>query len=188
MRIGYARVSTNGQDLALQLDALRELKAQRIFEEKASAATAARPQLDACLSMLREGDELIVYRLDRLARSLADLLVLLKRIEDARATLRTVVDSIDTGTAMGRLLVHVLGTFGEFERAAIIERTRAGQAAAKARGTHVGRPPKLSEREQRAAADAYATGHVSIGELCRRYRVGRTTMKIVLRRYAPAGL
>jgi DNA invertase Pin-like site-specific DNA recombinase len=187
MRIGYARVSTTGQDLALQLDALRSAKAHRIFEDVATAAHM-RPQLDACLAQLREGDELIVWRLDRLARSMADLMVILKRIEDARATLHSVCEGFDTKTKEGRLLVHIAGTFGEFERAAIVERTRAGMAAAKARGTHVGRPPSLTEREARAAAHAYASGDVSIGELCRRYACGRTTMKLALKRYAPAGL
>ena len=143
MRFGYARVSTGEQDTALQLVALRKAGVMRVVEEKRSGV-AVRPVLEALLDRLRPGDSVVVYKVDRLARSLVDLLRVINRIEAAGATFRSVTEPIETGTALGRLMVQLLGSFAEFERSVIRERCAAGRAAAVERGVRFGRPPKLS--------------------------------------------
>lgn len=142
MRFGYARVSTDDQETTLQVVALRKAGVSRIVQEKRSGV-AARPGLEALLDRLKPGDSLVVYKVDRLARSLVDLLRVLKRVEQAGATFRSLTEPIETGTALGRLMVQLLGSFAEFERSVIRERCAAGRAAAVERGVKFGRPPKL---------------------------------------------
>ena len=142
MLMGYARVSTSDQDTALQRDALRRAGVRRVYEEKRSAVVA-RPQLDVALRALRPGDVLVVYKVDRLARSLSDLLSILRRIDASGAGFRSVTEPIDTTSAAGRLMLQILGAFAEFERSLIRERSRAGQLAAVEAGWLPGRPRKF---------------------------------------------
>lgn len=171
MKYGYARVSTLDQNLSLQMDALKRAGCERISLEKQSAVKA-RPELEKLLGKLGRGDELIVYRLDRLARSLSHLLSILARLEAVGAGLRSLTEPIDTTTAVGRMMVQILGSVAEFERTLIRERTLAGQAAAVRRGgSPGGRPPKLSDEQTREIRERYARGGVSLHELAREYQV-----------------
>ena len=145
MYIGYARVSTIDQNPALQLDALKAAGCDQIFtDEGISGGAIKRPALDKALASLRAGDVLIVWKLDRLGRSLSHLIHITKQLGDLEVGFRSLSESIDTTTAPGRLLFHVMGALAEFERSLIVERTRAGMASAKQHGIKLGRPPKLS--------------------------------------------
>lgn len=141
--IGYARVSTDEQNPALQFDALTRAGCKTIFTESASGAAVSRPALEKALSALRPGDTLVTWKLDRLGRSLSHLIGIVTLLECRGVAFRSLSESIDTETASGRLLFHVMGALAEFERALISERTRAGMAAARARGRNIGRPRKL---------------------------------------------
>lgn len=136
--IGYARVSTDDQRLDLQIDALKRVNCLLIHEEKGSAAGKKRPVLDRVLRVLRPGDTLCVWRLDRFARSMRDLLNRLQQIEEAGARFRSLTEGFDTVTANGRLILMMLGALAEFERQLTVERTKAGIASARARGIHIG--------------------------------------------------
>ena len=153
MLIGYARVSTVDQETALQRSALDAAGVGRLFEEKRSAG-GARPMLEALLYSLRKGDVVLVYKVDRLARSLSDLLRILERIKKAGATFRSITEPIETSTAVGRLMLQLLGSFAEFERAVIRERCDAGRMAARGRGVRFGRPPKLDRERVRLLCQA----------------------------------
>lgn len=142
--IGYARVSTADQDPALQFDALHAAGCSPIFDDTASGALEHRPGLDRALAELRAGDTLIVWRLDRLGRSLAHLLALVKALEGRGVAFRSLVDGIDTSTAAGRFVFHIFGALSEFERNLISERTNAGLAAARKRGAMIGRRRALT--------------------------------------------
>lgn len=146
--IGYARVSTDDQTPALQLDALRSAGAVEVFEDLGmSGATRARPGLVAALSALQAGDVLVVWRLDRLGRSLGDLIELVNTLKAKGCGLRSLTEALDTSTAGGELVFHVFGAMAQFERSLGIERTRAGLAAAKHRGAKLGRKPYLTVRQ-----------------------------------------
>lgn len=144
--VGYARVSSREQDTAIQLEALGRVAVGRLFEEKVSAGLH-RPLLEAMLYTLRRGDVVVVYKLDRLARSLSDLLRILGRIEAAGASFRSLSEPFDTGTPAGRMMLHLLGAFAEYERSLIRERCAVGRALAVARGVRWGRPPKIDRLE-----------------------------------------
>ncbi|MFN0113818.1 MAG: recombinase family protein [Paracoccaceae bacterium] len=148
MILGYARVSTHGQTLDAQTDALTAAGAARIFAETASGAVRARPELDRLLDHLRPGDILMVTKYDRLARSLPDLLDIVARIRDAGAGFRSLAEDIDTTTPAGRLIFHVFASIAEFERDRIAERTREGLEAARKRGRIGGRPAALSPAQK----------------------------------------
>jgi len=148
MLIGYARVSTDEQNLDLQIDALRLAGCSRIFWDRGfSGALNSRPSLDDTLSSLKRGDTLVTWRLDRLGRSLAHLISLISELQNRGVGFKSISDAIDTSTAGGRLQFHMLGALAEFERSLISERTKAGMAAAKARGTILGRPLKLASSD-----------------------------------------
>jgi DNA invertase Pin-like site-specific DNA recombinase len=149
--IGYARVSTGGQDLGLQLDALQAAGVKRIFPDVGSGSLRSRPQLGACLERLRDGDTLTVWRLDRLGRSLRHLLTLLAELSERGVAFRSLTEAIDTTTAAGRLQVHLFAALAEFERSLGQERTRAGLEAARARGRMGGRPAVVTSRKLAAA-------------------------------------
>ena len=134
MQIGYARVSTGDQNLDLQRDALQKAGCDRILEDRASGAKAPRPGLDAALDYVRRGDTLVVWRLDRLGRSLKDLIQLVGELDERGIGLRSLHESIDTTSSSGKLVFHIFGALAEFERNLIRERTRAGLQAARARG------------------------------------------------------
>jgi DNA invertase Pin-like site-specific DNA recombinase len=147
MLVGYARVSTQDQNPALQLDALQAVGCERFYVEKASGAQRDRPELKAALDSVRAGDTLVVWKLDRLARSLKQLIETVETLASRDIGFRSLTESIDTNTAGGKLVFHIFGSFAEFERSIIRERTRAGLDAARARGRRGGRPSALSDKD-----------------------------------------
>jgi DNA invertase Pin-like site-specific DNA recombinase len=151
--IGYARVSTTLQDPQLQLDTLTATGCARIFTESASGVNTSRPELDAALNYLREGDQLVVWRLDRLWRSLMHLLDVLAELDWRGVRFRSLTEALDTSTSGGRLVFSVFGAIAQFERELITERTRAGLAAAKAQGRVGGRPRTMTEANVAFARD-----------------------------------
>ncbi len=167
MLIGYARVSRTEQETRLQLDALERAGVKRIFQEKRSGADPRRLELRRMLDQLREGDVVTVYKLDRLARSLADLLRILDAIENAGAGFQSLTETIDTRTPAGRMLMQLLGAFAEFERGIIRERSMAGQQAARERGKHCGRPAALTASEGLKAAQLVAQHKATLTGLAR---------------------
>nr|WP_315465908.1 recombinase family protein [uncultured Rhodoferax sp.] len=157
MKKGYARVSTSEQETTLQLNVLKRAGVKSIYQEKRSGV-ATRPQLQKLMSGLRPGDVVVVYKVDRLARSLLDLLGILQRIEAAGAAFQSLTEPIDTSTGAGRMMMHMLGAFAEFERGLIRERTMAGQKAAKEKGIHCGRPRVLTKQEEQEVLKLRAQG------------------------------
>jgi DNA invertase Pin-like site-specific DNA recombinase len=153
--IGYARVSTHGQHDDSQIDALTEAGCERVFTDKASGKLASRPELDACLDYLRPGDTLVITRLSRAMRSLRHLLDLAHSLSERGIGLKVLKQDIDTTTPTGRLVFHVLAAIDEFERELIVEGTREGLEAARARGRHGGRPRKLSADQVKLAREMY---------------------------------
>jgi DNA invertase Pin-like site-specific DNA recombinase len=178
MLIGYARVSTQDQTPDLQSDALRAAGCQRIFTEQASGAQRDRPQLKAALDYARDGagDILVVWRLDRLARSLGQLIETVEHLEARQIGFRSLTEAIDTQSAGGRLVFHLFGAMAEFERSLIRERTRAGLAAARARGRVGGRPAALSERDLVVARALLADPDITVTEVARRLGVAPSTL------------
>ncbi len=148
MLIGYARVSTTEQDTAVQTAALKAVGCEKIFREKASGGRWDRPELHRSLDQLRAGDVLVVWKLDRLSRSLRDVLTIMERLGEAKAGFRSLTEAIDTTSAAGRMMMQMVGASAEFERAMLRERTRAGLVAAREDGRIGGRRPKLSDKQQ----------------------------------------
>lgn len=184
MKLGYARVSTREQELALQLDALRNAGCEQIFEEKLTGASKARPQLQKLLEQLREGDVLVIWKLDRLARSLQDLVALVQQIQEKGAALQSLNDQIDTSSPQGKFTFHIFAALSEFEREIIRERTKAGLAAARARGRKGGRPQGLSKKARHSAIIAeklYTEGQLSIKEICEQLSISKSTLYNYLR-------
>ena len=176
MLIGYARVSTQEQDLALQLDALKAAGCDRIYEERASGAQRDRPELKAALSYMRAGDTLVVWKLDRLARSLKQLIDTVEDLGSRGIGLRSVTEAIDTTTSGGRLIFHIFAALAEFERAVIRERTLAGLAAARVRGRKGGRPPALAAKDLAAAKAMLRDPEITVSEIARRLGVAASTL------------
>lgn len=175
-RIGYARVSTDDQHLDLQREALQRAGCSLIYEETASGRNAQRPELDQCLKALRPHDTLVVWRLDRLGRSLQDLVRIVDSLEGRGVHFESLGEKIETGTATGKLQFHVFAALAEFERSLIRERTCAGLAAARARGRRGGRPRKLSEKQVRTIKSLLRDPNVCVAEIARDYGVSRTTI------------
>ncbi len=163
--IGYARVSTGGQDLGLQLDALQAAGVKRIFKDVGSGSLRSRPQLNACLERVGDGDTLIVWRLDRLGRSLRHLLTVLAELSERGVAFRSLTEAIDTTTAAGRLQVHLFAALAEFERSLGQERTRAGLEAARARGRTGGRPAVMTRRKLAAAPAMRDQGELTMTQI-----------------------
>lgn len=182
MLIGYARISTRDQKPHLQLDALREAGCGRIFEETASGAQRARPAFSAALDFMRVGDSLVVWKLDRLARSTRQLLETVEALEQRGIGLKVLTQNMDTTSAGGRLIFIVFSAIAEFERAMIRERTRAGLDAARSRGRKGGRPRALSEKDLKQARALLADTEITVEDVARRLGVGPST----LYRYLPA--
>lgn len=176
MKIGYARVSTDDQNLDLQRDALAVVKCDSIYEEKASGKNADRPELVQCLKALRTGDTLIVWRLDRLGRSLPDLVKIVADLEARGIGFESLQEKIDTGSAGGKLVFHVFAALAEFERNLIRERTKAGLAAARARGRKGGRKPKLDEKQLAAAKVLLADPDTRVCDVADMLGVSRSTL------------
>jgi DNA invertase Pin-like site-specific DNA recombinase len=159
MRIGYARISTDEQSLDLQRDALTGAGCERVFEDKGISGTASkRPGLDAALAAIGPGDVLIVWKLDRLGRSLPHLIGTVRQLGERDAGFASLSEEIDTTIAGGKLILHLFGALAEFERALIVERVNAGMTAAKRRGKHVGRPRKLTAEQVAHAREVIDAG------------------------------
>lgn len=184
MQIGYARVSRgDSQDLAPQLRALRDAGCDTIHQEEASGGQGDRVELAAALKRLGPGDVLTVWKLDRLSRSLRDLLFTLEAITAAGAGFRSLTEAIDTTTAPGRLMTQMLGAFAEFERAMIRERTMNGLAHARKAGRHLGRRPSLTAPQRAEIIAKAETGQGSPAQLANLFRVSRSTVQRVLREH-----
>jgi len=184
MLIGYARVSKNeGQDNAVQIAALKKAGAQKIFKETASGGRWDRPELHKALDQLREGDVFIVWKLDRLSRSLKDLLHIMEHIESVEAGFRSLTEAIDTTTPAGRMMMQMVGSFAEFERAMIRERTRAGLASARHQGRVGGRKPKLTTPQRREIIEKVSAGQWSNAEAARLFSVHPATITRLLAEY-----
>lgn len=180
MKIGYARVSTKDQEAHLQCDALTDAGCERIFEEKASGAQRDRPELKAAIEYLRPGDVLVVWKLDRLARSLRQLIETVEDLQERGIGFVSITEGIDTTSPGGKLVFHVFGALAEFEREMITERTRAGLKAAKARGRKLGRPAALSEDQIKMARSMKASGDHSMPQIAKQLGVSRATLYRVL--------
>ena len=176
MLIGYARVSTDDQNLDLQRDALRLAGCERVFEDAASGAKAERVGLVALMATLRAGDTVVIWRLDRLGRSLKDLIALVERLDATKVGLRSVQENIDTVSTGGRLVFHLFGALAEFERNLIRERTQAGLTAARARGRMGGRKKRLDPAKREVALKLYHDRKHTVDEICRIMGVGRSTL------------
>ena len=176
MTFGYARVSTHQQDEALQRDALEAAGVDRIYVDHASGATSSRPALDQLLGQVRSGDTVVIWRLDRLGRSLRHLIDLVAELEDRGVGLRSLTESIDTSTPGGRLIFHVFGSLAEFEKDLIRERTMAGLAAARARGRVGGRPTVWTPDKAKAATAMVASGAHDISTIARALGVSRASV------------
>ena len=181
MIYGYARVSKKeDQDIAAQVDALKAAGCERIFYENASGGRWDRPELHSLLSQLRPDDVFLVWKLDRLSRSLKDLIAILERIEHAGAKFQSLTEHIETVSPAGRMLVQMLGSFAEFERAMIRERTRRGLEYAKTQGRHGGRKPKLSPSQQETILKLIHSGEKSGADAARLFKVSKATISRII--------
>jgi DNA invertase Pin-like site-specific DNA recombinase len=182
MLIGYARVSTIDQNLALQRDALTEAGCGKVFTEQMSGAVADRPALHDALEFARSGDTLVVWKLDRLARSMKQLIETIEKLRVGNIGFRSLTEALDTTTAQGLLVFHMFSALAEFERSLIRERTRAGLAAARRIGRTGGRPKKLTEDDLEAARALLANPDIGVTQIAHRLGVSPAT----LYRYIPS--
>ena len=182
MIIGYARVSTQDQNPQLQLDALASAGCEQVFHETATGTFRERPELTACLRTLRKGDAMVVWKMDRLARSLKDLVEIIHQLNQRGVGFRSLTESIDTISSGGRLVFHIFGALAEFEHSLIHERTMAGLAAARARGRKGGRKPALSPADVRKAAAMLADPDITKAEIAKHFGVSRVTLNAALNR------
>lgn len=176
MRIGYARVSTDDQHLHLQRDALEKAGCTKIYEDKTSGAKASRPGLDLTLEVARKDDVLVIWRLDRLGRSLKDLIQTMETLSLRGIGLESLQEAISTTTSGGRLVFHLFAALAEFERNLIRERTQAGLIAARARGRRGGRPKALNPAKRQLALELYAERQHSVEEICRLMGISKPTL------------
>ncbi len=176
MLIGYARVSTADQYLCMQEDALKGAGCEDIFKDIVSGAKTARPGLHSAISHLRKGDTLVVWRLDRLGRSLAHLIETVKELNDQGIGFKSLQENIDTTTSGGQLIFHIFGALAQFERELIRERTQAGLKAARVRGRMGGRPVQLNTQEIRKLKKHYDKGDLSVMEICKLFNITKPTL------------
>jgi len=184
MKLGYARVSTRDQQAHLQHDALQAAGCERIFTETASGSRTDRPVLAELLAQVRPGDVIVVWKLDRLGRSLTHLVETVGRLVELGVGLKSLQDPVDTTSAQGRLVFNLFASLAEFERDLIRERTNAGLAAARARGRVGGRPrglTKSAEITAHAAATLYREGKLSVSQICQKLAISRSTLYNYLR-------
>jgi DNA invertase Pin-like site-specific DNA recombinase len=180
MLIGYARVSMNEQDTAAQVAALKAAKCERIYREKASGGRWDRPELHRLLDQLRKGDVLVVWKLDRLSRSLRDVLIIMERLAHAKAGFRSLTEAIDTTTPAGRMMMLMVGAFAEFERAMLRERTKTGLEAARREGRIGGRRPKLTDQQRAEIARMVSNGNKTAADAARLFKVHPATISRLL--------
>lgn len=176
MKIGYARVSTLDQNPNLQDDALKAAGCEKIFIDKVSGSVAARPNLNKAKEVLRSGDTLVVWRLDRLGRSLKDLIEWSRWLEENGIALQSLHEVIDTSTPTGKLTFHLFGALAEFERNLVRERTQAGLKAARARGRVGGRPKALNDDKRQLAIKLYREGKTPIKKICTMMEISKPTL------------
>jgi DNA invertase Pin-like site-specific DNA recombinase len=174
--LGYARVSTTEQDASLQLDALRAAGCLKVFTDKASGSLDRRPQLDRLLDQLRLGDTIVVWRLDRLGRSLKHLIQLIEDLAVNDVGFRSLTEGMDTTTTGGKLVFSIFGALAEFERSLIRERTMAGLAAARSRGRVGGRPPVMTPEKIKVARNLYQARDLTVEEIAKTVGVSRKTV------------
>ena len=174
--VGYARVSTQDQTLDLQLDALKKAGCIKIFTDTASGAKSERKGLHDALEYVRENDVLVVWRLDRLGRSLKDLIEIVSQLDARKIGFKSLTENIDTTTSGGKLIFHIFGALAEFERNLIKERTNAGLQAARTRGIKGGRPKALTEKKVEIARTLYADKSNSVEEICKTLGISRMTL------------
>jgi DNA invertase Pin-like site-specific DNA recombinase len=183
---GYARVSTVEQETRLQLDALASAGAERVFVEKASSV-GKRPELQRVLAEMTRGDTLLVYKLDRLARSLKDLLVIIERLQEAGCSFRSLTEAVDTQSLAGRMMLQMLGAVAEFERGLIRERSMAGQRAAMQRGIKCGRPRSMAADVEAHIVELYHTGWFTMKTLAEVFGVHESAVKRAIYRVHKPG-
>ncbi len=176
MDVGYVRVSTREQNPEMQEDALKAAGCGRVFSERISTRKEKRPELEAAMDYCREGDVLVVWRLDRLGRSIRELIELVGKLQERGVGFRSLQENIDTTTAGGKLVFHIFASLAEFERDLIRERTMAGLEAARARGRSGGRPKALDEKKLQLASRLMRSREMTIPEVCQAVGVGRTTL------------
>ena len=176
MLIGYARVSTGDQSLILQIDALEEAGCERVFRDQISGVVNTRPNLNQALNFARPGDTLVVWRLDRLSRSLRDLIETVTLLESRGVQLKSLHESIDTESSSGKLIFHLFGALAEFERNLIKERTLAGLHAARARGRKGGRPPSLVSEKRKLVVKLYLERNYSVSQICQMMGISKPTL------------
>ena len=184
MKIGYARVSTRDQNADLQVDALKQAGCERIYQDIASGAKSARPELDKLLAHVRAGDTVVIWKLDRLGRSLKHLVELVGELAERKVGLQSLNDPIDTTHAQGRLVFNLFASLAEFERELIRERTQAGLSAARARGRIGGRPkglPAKAEATSMAAETLYREGRLSVSAIGEKLHISKSTLYSYLR-------
>jgi DNA invertase Pin-like site-specific DNA recombinase len=184
MKVGYARVSTHDQHLTLQLDALRKAGCRQVYEEVISGARAERPVLQQALAHLRQGDVLMIWKLDRLGRSLRHLIEVVSNLAQRGIGFKSLQENLDTTTSSGKLVFHMFGALAEFERDLIRERTQAGLTAARARGRLGGRPRGLSrpaEATALAAETLYREGQLSVQQIAAKLHIAKSTLYVYLR-------
>jgi DNA invertase Pin-like site-specific DNA recombinase len=175
MKVGYARISTSGQDTFHQEVALKGAACEKIFYDQVSGSIAERPGLSEMMEFVRPGDVVVIYRLDRLARSLPNLITLVGVLADKKVSLCSLHENLDTTSAGGRLIFHIFGALAEFERNLISERTKSGLEAARIRGRIGGRPEKLNTSECDMLKNLYKSNEFSVKELCLRFNVSKAT-------------
>jgi DNA invertase Pin-like site-specific DNA recombinase len=176
MLIGYARVSTQDQTLNLQKDALEKIGCSKIFTDTSSGAKAERKGLEEALEYVREGDTLVVWRLDRLGRSLKHLIETISQLDTRKIGFKSLTENIDTTTSGGKLIFHIFGALAEFERNLIRERTNAGLQAARARGRKGGRPKSLTGKKTAMAQALYNDKNNTVDEICKTLNISRATL------------
>jgi DNA invertase Pin-like site-specific DNA recombinase len=176
MRIGYARVSTHEQNLDLQKDALKKAGCEKVEVDVASGKKTQRSGLDKVLELLRKGDRLVVWRLDRLGRSLKHLIELMTELEQRGIGFQSLQEAIDTTSSGGKLVFHIFGALAEFERNLIRDRTKAGLEAARARGRKGGRPKRLNTKQRALAVDLYHQRKHTVEEICRTVGISKPTL------------
>lgn len=186
MIIGYARVSTLEQNLDLQIDALNQAGCEKIFVDRATGANMNRPALQEALEFMRTGDRLIIWKMDRLGRSMLDCLKFLDELKQAGTNLTSLTEHCGTGTASEQLLMALLMSFAQHERNLIVERTRAGLEAARARGRYGGRPKKLTPQQEKGLAAMAANPAISISEIAEAFNISRPSVYAYLKRLSKA--
>jgi DNA invertase Pin-like site-specific DNA recombinase len=181
MLIGYARVSTQDQDTTVQIEALKSAGCELIFQDKASGGRWDRPELLRLLDQLRKGDVLVVWKLDRLSRSLKDVLILMEKVEKAEAGFLSLTESIDTISPAGRMMMQMVSVFAEFERAMLRERTKHGLQSARQQGRHGGRRPKLNEHQRQEIIRLVQQGHKIPADVARLFDIHPSTVSRLLK-------